>query len=181
MSFGLTGDNDAISHAIERAEGEGVIMFAAASNYGGNTGRAFPARLEQVLCIHASDGNGNKSGMDPSPRAGRENLSTLGVAIPSVTEKETYLSGTSYSTPVAAGIAANILRFIQNLADTNMLAEKYRIKAFSRTGMRNILLAMSNDRDGYRYIAPWWNMWDNVPTKQKVAWKIEEALDRGMY
>ena len=181
MSFGLARENDDISHAIEEAEYNGAIMFAAASNYGGNTGIAFPARSEKVLCIHASDGNGNKSGMDPSPRMGRENFSTLGVAIPSVTEKGIYLSGTSYSTPVAVGIAANILRLVQNLADTNKLAENQLMRAFSRTGMKNILLTMSNKRDGYHYVAPWWGMWNNVSTKEQIAWKIEEALDRDMY
>jgi subtilisin family serine protease len=181
MSFGLAEKNDAIKDAIEKAEYNGVIMFAAASNYGGNTGRAFPARLEHVLCVHASDGNGTTSGMDPSPKMGRDNFSTLGVAIPSVTENGVYLSGTSYSTPVAAGIAANILRFVQHLTDTGELAEEYRKEAFRRIGMKNILLAMSNSRDGYHYIAPWWKMWDKTSTQQRVAWMIMEALKEDMY
>lgn len=181
MSFGLAEKDGAIKAAIDEAERNGVIMFAAASNYGGHTGRSFPARLEKVLCIHASDGNGNKSGIDPSPKLGRENFTTLGIGIPSITEAGVRLSGTSYSTPVAAGIAANVLRFVQHLNESGLLSDEYRKEAFSRMGMRSILLAMSNTIDDYHFIVPWWKMWDTASSPQKVAWKIEEALKEDMY
>ncbi|KAK2608930.1 hypothetical protein QQS21_002506 [Conoideocrella luteorostrata] len=173
MSFGLSEDNAAIELAIEKAENHGIIFFAAASNYGGNTRRAFPARMDRVLCIHASDGYGNKSGQDPAPIGDRVNLSTLGVAIESVWESGVYLSGTSYSTPIAAGIAANILRYVQTCSE---LTEKYRLKAFRLVGMRNILKAMSVDIDNYHYIAPWRRMWDPDSTDEDVTLKIKQAL-----
>lgn len=173
MSFGLSEDNAAIERTIEKAENHGVIFFAAASNYGGNTRRAFPARMDRVLCIHASDGYGNKSGQDPAPIGDRVNLSTLGVAIESVWETGVYLSGTSYSTPIAAGIAANILRYVQNCSE---LTEKYRVKAFRLVGMRNIFQAMSVDIDNYHYVAPWRRMWDPDSTDDDVTSKIKQAL-----
>ncbi|CAG2005085.1 unnamed protein product [Fusarium graminearum] len=172
MSFGLSEDNDAIENAIGKAENDGVIIFAAASNYGGNARRAFPARMDKVLCVHASDGNGNKSGLDPSPKIDRENFSTLGVAIESIWEDDVYLSGTSYSTPVAADFAANVLRYVQHCCG---LEEKYRKRAFSRVGMKNILLAMSDFRDGYHYVTPWRKMWDG-DVAVDVAAKIKQAL-----
>ena len=140
MSFAFSSDQTDIKQAIEDAENNGVIFFAAASNYGGHSGRKFPAKLDKVLCLHASDGNGNKSGMDPSPKPLSENLTTLGVAIPSIWEKGVYLAGTSYSTPVAVGIAANVLRFIEHVAKEDLLTEEQRNEAFSRTGMRKILV-----------------------------------------
>lgn len=82
MSFGLfkwdSQVNDTIQEAIHHA-----ILFAAASNGGGNGHRTFPATHHGVLCIHASDGHGNDSGgMNPSTESFRESWTTLGVAIP---------------------------------------------------------------------------------------------------
>jgi len=62
MSFGINTSaipevslrrvKDTVNHAAVA----GKIMFAAASNCGGNGGRAYPARDPNVICIYASDG-----------------------------------------------------------------------------------------------------------------------------
>ncbi|PMD46968.1 subtilisin-like protein [Hyaloscypha variabilis F] len=177
MSFAFLNDQPIIKEAIKNAEKEGVIFFAAASNYGGNTPRLFPAKLhDRVLCIHASDGAGNKSGMDPTPKPFSENLSTLGVAIPSISEPGVFVSGTSYSTPVMVGMAANILRFVQHVTNEGLLTEEQRIEAFTRMGVRNILLAMSDVRDKYNYVTPWRKMWNVGAGVGDVVSKIKEAL-----
>ena len=183
MSFGLPETNAAIQAAIESAEAMGVIIFAAASNYGGNTSRAFPASVDKVLCIHAADGYGNPSGINPSVRRWCENISTLGVAIRSFCEYDVYLDGTSYSTPVAAAIAANVLRFVRDETKAGNLTEYQRKQAFSRGGMRNILLAMSEARfgGGYDYVVPWRKMWHDHVTAQDVVTKIKEALRGHIY
>ncbi|KAI8689253.1 Subtilisin-like protein [Fusarium keratoplasticum] len=165
MSFGLSSPNWNIKAAIRRAESLGIICTAAASNYGSNQARSFPAKLDQVLCIHAGDGNGNKSGLNPTPLPWRDNLSTLGVCIPSVWEDEDegdhYISGTSYAAPVAAGIAANVLR-----------------DAHSCSGMRHIMLAMCEPqhRDGYWFVIPWRRIWSEDSTESDVVSKMKEAL-----
>ena len=133
--------------------------------------------MDKVICVHASDGNGNKSGLDPSPKTGRENFSTLGVAIESVWNDGGYLAGTSYSTPVAVGFAANVLQYVQHSRE---LEEKHRKRVFSRVGMRNILLAMSDLRDEYHYITPWRWMWDSDGSIE-VAFKIKQALKDDKY
>lgn len=173
MSFGMSEDDDAIESAIGKAENDGVIIFAAASNYGGNANRAFPARMDKVLCIHASDGNGNKGEVNPSPKRDCDNFSTLGVAIESIWEHGVYLSGTSYSTPVAAGFAANVLQYIRHCPG---LSTKDIKKASSRVGMKSILFAMSESRDQYNYVTPWRRMWHDGDTIDDVTLKIKEAL-----
>jgi hypothetical protein len=177
MSFAFLDDQPTIKEAIKNAEKEGVIFFAAASNYGGNTPRLFPARLhDKVLCIHASDGYGNKSGMDPTPKRHSENFSTLGVAIPSISKPGVSVSGTSYSTPIMVGMAANILRFVQHAANNKLLTEEQRTEAFTRMGVRKILLAMSELRDKYNYITPWRKMWNVGAAIEDVVYQIKEAL-----
>lgn len=175
MSFAFLNDHTDIRQAIEDAENDGIIPFAAASNCGGNGSRKFPAKLDKVICLHASDGNGNKSGMDPSPRSCSDNLTTLGVAIPPISG-ESHLTGTSYSTPVAVGIAANVLRFVEHVTRAGFMNGDQRGEAFRRAGMKKILMAMSEDRDGYRFITPWRKMWAEGSMVEDIAWKIKQAL-----
>ncbi|KAF6825961.1 pfs domain-containing protein [Colletotrichum plurivorum] len=83
MSFGFEEADEAIEMAVEDATQAGKLVTAAASNNDGRSGRARPARRDDVICIHATDGNGNKGGMNPSPVPETDNFATLGVAVPS--------------------------------------------------------------------------------------------------
>ena len=82
MSLGFDDANDMIDAALDNAIDAGKLIIAAASNNGGLSGRARPARQEGVICIHATDEKGNKGAMNPSPIANRDNFATLGVALP---------------------------------------------------------------------------------------------------
>ncbi|KAM5378794.1 hypothetical protein ACJZ2D_004267 [Fusarium nematophilum] len=178
MSFGISNASEEIRGAIRDAEAAGIICTIAASNYGSNEMRSFPAKLDQVLCIHAGDGNGNKSGLNPTPLRWRDNLSTLGVCIPSEWrgEEDHYVSGTSYAAPVAAGIAANVLRFVQWATDEGFMTQPQRMNAYSCAGMRHIMLAMCEPRDGYDFVMPWRRMWSEGSTERDVISKMKEAL-----
>lgn len=181
MSFGLPNANEGIRGVIRDAESKGIICTVAASNCGSNDTRSFPAKLDQVLCIHTGDGNGNKSGQNPTPMSRKENLSTLGVCIPSVWEGEDghYVSGTSFAAPVAAGIAVNVLQFVQYAKDQGWMTEIQYKNAYSCSGMRYIMLAMCEPqaRDGYDFVVPWRRMWSQNATESDVVSKMEEALE----
>jgi hypothetical protein len=112
MSFGLSIPNDKIDKAISYAYSAGRILFAAASNEGGNGSRAYPANQRKVICVNSTDGLGNSSELNPSPAANEDNFSTLGVDIVMSWEGATILkSRTSYAAPIAAGIAALFLDY----------------------------------------------------------------------
>jgi hypothetical protein len=65
MSFGLD-DYDSHSHsAILEAYAKNIIMFAAATNEGGNYDSTYPAKCEQVICVFSTDDLGNASGRNP--------------------------------------------------------------------------------------------------------------------
>ncbi|WAO84616.1 Subtilisin-like protein [Fusarium falciforme] len=181
MSFGLSSPNWNIITAICRAESLGIICTAAASNYGSNQTRSFPAKLDQVLCIHAGDGNGNKCEQNPTPLRRSDNLSTLGVCIPSEWEDEEghYISGTSYAAPVAAGIAANVLRFVRYATARGLMTQFQYDYAHSRSGMKRIMLAMceTQQRDGYEFVTPWRRIWREGSTESDVVSKMKEALE----
>lgn len=166
-----TSIRDAIDDAGHR------IIFAAASNGGLNEPRSFPATCRNAICVHASDGQGNDGRINPAVETD-ENFMTLGVAIELVEDgKLVYKSGTSFATPIAAGIAASILGIAQRTAK---LSDSVKRDLKRCDGMRTMFRIMSqhNSAVGYRYVAPWchWSASWRV-TKLDNAWSdIENEL-----
>lgn len=163
MSFGLRplNSNDEelrviytdIRKAIEKASS--TVFFGAAANHGGHAPRAFPAADPNVLCINASDGNGNDARINPNPVKGDFNFMTLGLAIDFGDLRG---SGTSYAAPIAAGLAAHIIYVADCLL---LLTDMARSCLRSRRGMRAMFELISVERDDHRFVAPWATLWQH--------------------
>ncbi|KAG4438864.1 hypothetical protein IFR05_005653 [Cadophora sp. M221] len=166
MSFGFEHSVDVIDEAIRLADSNNVIMFAAASNQGGNSNIAWPARLPQVICIYATDSYGNRCDFTPTEATRGDNFAVLGQAVKSCWPPhlgqggEVRKSGTSTATPIAAGIAAIVLDFFKSALprwDRHLSEEDVRIfrKLMSSAGMSTVFRQMKRTRAGYDYIVPW--------------------------
>lgn len=122
MSFGYE-QKDLVNYntllaSLQDAAQRGVLLFAAASNSGARLPRAFPAReYNHVIACHATNFNGKRCDFSPEPFKSTKNFSTIGEAVkvawlrsndPGAFE---YRSGTSYATPIMAGIAAFLLTY----------------------------------------------------------------------
>ncbi|KAL9570948.1 hypothetical protein ACKAV7_005285 [Fusarium commune] len=164
MSFGLTSDsliNDTklkvayrdIDAAIENAKS--TIFLAAAANHGSHGPRTFPANHHSVICIHASDGNGKDGGISPEPESTDDNFMILGIALDLGGGRR---SGTSYAAPMAASMAAHIIYTAENLLD---LTDTARSRLRTGRGMREMfrLMCGRNCTGGYRFLAPWVELW----------------------
>jgi subtilisin family serine protease len=141
-----------------------VLIFAAAGNEGGNQGIFWPAKLDDVICINATDSLGNASGFNPTTSGDR--LCTLGEAVPSCetdSQQHTiYRSGTSFATPIAVAVAAIVLAYMDSVdakdgpEDFVNLKRKLRTRSGMETVLRNTcVLHDQKRRAGYSYITPW--------------------------
>ena len=156
---------DEVEKAIEKAYAKDVLIFAAASNGGGNNGRAYPAREKLVFCIHSTDAMGNRSKFSPTAENSKQNFATVGEAIkslwrtsPGQSHENAYRvkSGTSFATPIAASIAAFLLLYARaNLANQPAIAKRL----IKNQHMERLLVSLSQKsvaspcRDGYQYIS----------------------------
>ncbi|KAH8896859.1 subtilisin-like protein [Thozetella sp. PMI_491] len=174
LSFGFprySNELQPIREAIRFARANGVLIFAAAGNDGGNQRTFWPAILDDVIDIHATDSNGKASTFTPAD--GDRHICTLGEALPSCeehpdnAEQNVHRSGTSFSVPIAVATAAIVLGFMDHAAELSAEerggpddSEALRPRLRTRTGMENVLrktcvLQGATNNAGFSYIAPW--------------------------
>ncbi|KAI0553245.1 pfs domain-containing protein [Xylaria curta] len=168
MSFGFPTcdieDYIELEHALANAYANKVLLFAAASNDGGRLGRSFPAREPTVIAVHATDAYGNRSSFSPTATDDDISIATIGEAVEStwpvhLCEEETtdqnyvkYKSGTSYATPIAAGIAAFLLLYAR--IHIPIKADALKSHQRMKTVLRKVAEKGVNHtrRDGYHFI-----------------------------
>ena len=109
MSLGSNGTcSDPLQTAVNSAADAGIMMFAAAGNHGGSVMDS-PANCDGVIAVGATDLHDNLASFSNSDTL----MSTKGLTAPGVDLYTTDLSGgyasvsgTSFSSPMAAGLAA---------------------------------------------------------------------------
>jgi subtilisin family serine protease len=104
-----------LAKAIKEAVGKNKLIFAAASNTGQYGSRAWPATATGVFAIHATNDHGTvDTDLNPQPSEILDNFATFGCNVVSFWDGQyRSISGTSFATPIAAAIAANIVEFIR--------------------------------------------------------------------
>jgi hypothetical protein len=197
----LSYGTDQAVHIIEDViddQARKVIFFAAASTWGGNDPRvSWPARHGEVISMCASDAHGNSYGRNPNPRQNHHNFSMLGTAVSGLWPRKLqpgrpckYKSGTSCATPIAAGVAANVLTLMRRQATLELLkvptsgrehamqaTERLLKKLQRRSVMKNVMFeigAKSNKRQGYDYVAPW-HLFEGSP--EAAFARIKDVVD----
>jgi len=139
-SYGATAN--AIDDAYDNARGNGIISFASAGN-NGTTTLGYPSSLGTVDAVSnvQSDGTLNSTsqrgtGLDWSaPGTNIRTTDRTGSAGYSSTGDYAYVSGTSFSSPYAAGIAALIKSFRPNYNPSNIeLAMAVGVRDFGAAG-----------------------------------------------
>ncbi|KIW11595.1 hypothetical protein PV08_10896 [Exophiala spinifera] len=166
MSFGYSETQPPIETAILRAllhKHGRILFFAGAANEGGNSLEMFPARDDHVIAVRGTNEKGYPQEFNPPPSfSGPDCFMTLGKDVPGAALRRdgggTVLrSGTSTSTPVAAGVAAMVLGYakIHEVELKRVLSPERLAKLHTKGGMRSIFLAMSLEiTPKCRYVNP---------------------------
>lgn len=128
-SLGVTSGYSEINKVVKYAESKGVIVISAAGNSGTNSDSgiasqlSYPASSPCAISVGAIDANYNRAAY--SQKNERVDVATFGgmLTMPSISGVSSYVraNGTSFSTPVVAGITA---LFVSNHPD--ITPEEYR-------------------------------------------------------
>ena len=108
ISIGGPSFSSTMQSAVDYAWNKGTVVFAAAGNYANST-PIYPAACTNVVAVGATDPNDNLAGF--SNYGTYVDLTAPGVSIVTTTAGGGYggVSGTSFSSPIAAGVAALVL------------------------------------------------------------------------
>ncbi|KAJ4267328.1 hypothetical protein NW762_003432 [Fusarium torreyae] len=172
MSLGFARESSyELTMTLERANAQGIIVFAAAANHGNRDAIAWPARdRELAICVTSGDEYNSLSRFAPSTNRELPIFITHGEDIYSHWPGGEFrkMSGTSVSTPIAVGMAAIILAFLNK---TNEWSPDVKRQWLERTkerrirstkGMGRLLEHMCRDRNGLKVLSPKL-MWEHYP------------------
>jgi len=190
LSFAFEGDDETLEPIVLQIDlclKAGISVFAAASNDGGSSGRAFPARQDGVFCIHAGTHDEMAPKINPDPQDGDDNFLVLGCDILSSwpgfnadgSGRKEYKTGTSFAVPVAVSIAAFMVAYISKLEPK---CDKWHNKPMSPIGLRKIFQAMVREQKNptYDWVSPCGFVYEN---KSTIVSDIRKRLNysRGPY
>ena len=173
MSFGFTEEErvdgrypltSSILQATSNREGK-ILLFAPAGNEGANIQKVmFPARHDLVVPIYGTDARG--AFLDYlNPRMKRDSPyinGTLAEGVPCSgrhsEEGEVYVTGTSFATAIAAGLAATLLEYVQLLQNMSQISnreEQWIARLSTKPGMLALFKNFAEQPwDGRCYLNP---------------------------
>lgn len=173
MSFGFKKASLNLEKALERARSGRVLVFAAMANEGMYEGAAWPAREStDAIGIHSCKEDGKTSSeFTPMPVADNKNFMVVGEGIAAHRTMRKgggfcYARGTSFATPVAVSMAADILAFAsQTRADCRAARQRSDEvvdvgRLWTNEGMIKVLDKCSDEalersqQSAYRWIDP---------------------------
>ncbi|MBI3318938.1 MAG: S8 family serine peptidase [Candidatus Omnitrophica bacterium] len=122
MSFGSSFPSRALADAVKAATERGVLLIAAAGNNGWNY-PSYPAAFSNVVSVAASEASGRKASF--SNYGSTVDFTATGDQVVTTTwgGGSAVVSGTSFSAPFLAGVAARILAAQPGLTVSHLISQ----------------------------------------------------------
>lgn len=168
------------------SEGVKTLIFAAASNLGLTSEITFPGCLSKhskLICLFATAGDGDPESprFNPAAVPHTYNFALLGEGI-RINPKDPPIGGTSYSTVIAAAIAAYILDFANHSDMKGKIDDVRYIR--EEEGMTSVFASMTAvNKNGYDILEPWKLMnyyqggkSDRTERREEIRGNISDAL-----
>ena len=126
-----------LEDAYKALRDRGVLVIAAAGNYGRSDIRIYPSRLNSVISVGAHDQTGQWASFSNQSAVW---ISAPGLRLPISQPGNSYLigSGTSYATPIVTGVIANLLSLDSTLTTEGALALLLESAASGANGLQRI-------------------------------------------
>ncbi|KAI0881978.1 subtilase [Annulohypoxylon maeteangense] len=192
MCFGFDEPIRAIRNAIDKAASASKppLFFAATRNDGAHKRMAWPAKDRSVIGISSTDGYGDISSFNPVENNSDPILYAFGEGVPvrvaALGNADTkYVSGTSYATPVATALAANLLgcvRMMTTSSQENQIIYKNVPEDLQRLdGMLAVLRRhMRKEHNcGTESLLPWDFLNVKLLDKNKILEDVAKILREG--
>ncbi|KXH56302.1 extracellular alkaline serine protease [Colletotrichum nymphaeae SA-01] len=165
MAFGFMTNVPYLQSTLRDAVHKGILVFAAASNTGNNAHITYPAFWNShVFCTFSTNGNiKNSHHLNPLGRD-QNNFAILGedVELSDDTRHSKMVSGTSYSTALACGLASLLLNFSKQVRDPEGNEEQIADVLKYKDNMTQVFCMISEPDGNYRCIVPWMLLPDDV-------------------
>jgi len=160
MSFGWLHWKQEVHDALVEAQKAGILLFASVSNSGALGPMRYPAIDDAVFAVDAADASGNPAPFNsPDSMSERKTRYTApGVNLKGVTQAK--LEGTSFASPILAGVAALFLEFAKQDPLARTKALEYAKK---KAGMHVLLdmIVIQKTADRFSYVTPWALFYDD--------------------
>ena len=166
-----------VRQAIARANAAGILIFAAAANWGNMDRVAYPAANDEVFCVFASDGLNKRSAYNPEARTRAVNFAFLGNDVDVHRNGLNLSNGTSTATALLAGFAAQIIDFSRHGDSIRAGIDPPTLR--TRAGMRTVLMHISHENEGFHCIAPW-KLWGIPQGDHTSRARFHEAIKRAL-
>ncbi|KAL8376135.1 hypothetical protein RB595_007311 [Gaeumannomyces hyphopodioides] len=195
MCFGFDGPIRPIRDAIDRATktSKPPLFFAATRNNGAHQEVAWPASDISVFGVSSTTAEGQASPFNSRERNDAYPILyafgqsvPINVAVPDDPEQfhARHFSGTSYATPIAASLAANLLGSVRMLLSASSPEDRKRLAHVpsdlqERRGMLKVLLnhMQSEHVSGQKSLLPWNFLCLDMAKENKLLKEVDEAMN----
>ncbi|KAK1528645.1 extracellular alkaline serine protease [Colletotrichum costaricense] len=158
MAFGFITKVPDLEKAFREAIPKGILVFAAASNTGNSARITYPASWDShVFCTFSTNGNiKNSHHLNPTGQD-QNNFAILGedLQLSDDTKNSKIVSGTSYSTALACGLASLLLNFSKQVRDPESNREQIADVLKYKDNLTKVLCKISELDGHYKCIVPW--------------------------